>query len=223
MKRVYFILLLIRFLDANASKRDSIYQRAIFVDLVSSYYTFFDTRNQIRLNVGTEFNLGKKHFALVSFDAGIFDRYKYSKHFDFFNQSQGYYTITNDVLINGIHIQPSYNYILFQSKLKNFQRVFIGSTFDISFYRKRTHTFNGQSHENIYNKWGQFRLNLGVCTGIEYPVFKRIHIAVQTTMTRKIATLYSNNLIPIKPLNSHWVDVNNKFSWFTNFKICYGF
>ena len=205
----------------QALPKDTLNRKVVFIDLVSSYNTFFNARNQVRFNLGREFHLAEKGFLSLSIDAGVFDRYKFDKYYDFFNSTQGYYSVSTNVLIKGIHIQPGFNYPIVQSKKHFAKGVYIGVLSDVSMYRKSKHVIDNRTLEHLYAKGNQLRVNIGLSSSLKYPLYRKWHLTLQTAINRNMLKVLSLNEIETKPLNAHWVDQMNRFSWFTNFRICY--
>lgn len=205
----------------QALSKNSMNRKVVFIDLISSYNTFFNARNQVRFNIGREFHLTKKGFLSLSIDAGVFDKYKFDKYYDFFNSTQGYYTVSTNVLIKGIHIQPGYNYPIVQSKKHFAKGFYIGVIGDVSFYRKSKHVLNDKTLEHFYANGNQVRVNMGLSSSLRYPVYKKWHVTLQTSMNRKVLSLVTSNELETKPMNAHWVHRDNKYSWCSNLRVCY--
>lgn len=220
--RIYLTLMLILLWQGTmALPKDSVKPKVIFLDLVSSYNTFFNSRNQVRFNLGREFHHAQKGFLTISIDAGVFDKYKFIKYYDFFNSTQGYYSVNTTVLVKGIHVQPGLNYPVVQSKKYFAKGIYLGVLSDVSFYRKSKHVIDYSTLENFYAKGNQLRLNLGISSSLKYPLYHKWHLTIQTAMNRSLLNIVSSKQIETKPLNAHWVDQSNRFSWFTNVRICY--
>ena len=220
--RFYLILFLIFLLhSAKALHKDTLKYKIVFLDLVSSYNTFFNSRNQVRFNVGSEFHYGRKIFSSLSVDVGLFDKYKFIKYYDFFNATQGYTSVSTTVLVKGIHIQPGMNSPIVQSKTHFAKGIYMGLLSDVSFYRKTKHVFDDNTIEHFYAKGNQFKVNVGISSSLKYPIYKKWHLTIQTAINRSILRAMSSNQIESKPLNAHWVDQSNRLSWFTQARICY--
>ena len=138
--KILFVLIMIVLCCFNLKAQDSkpkIFKNTFALDVVPFYYDFFDYRKQIRVGIDYTRQFQSHWFLSIALDLGLFDDYSYIKYYDFFNQNQGFYSITQEASISGFHFLPSYNYYFFQSKRKQGQGFYGGGVIDMNYYRKK--------------------------------------------------------------------------------------
>lgn len=194
---------------------------AIKLDIATLYYTLFDIRKQIRFGFEYERKINNRNFIATYLDVGMYDKYVFTKYFDFFNQQQGFYSVSHNTMIKGFHVLPSFNHYLLQSKKNTNQGVFIAAIMDISYYRKKEKVFNSSTVEQQEMKGNQLKVGIGSSLGLKFPIYKNIYFEPKTSLFLKL--FYLNNGTEIKSLNAHWNAENNRFWLVSNLKLVYNF
>lgn len=216
---------LISFHSYSQEKKDSLfYNNSFKLDLLPLYYDFFDNRVQIRAGIEYEKFL-KDNISLCGyFDFGVYDKYKFIKYYNFFNENQGLYSITQNVTIKGLHLLPSVNYF-FHSPKKKTNRNFFGSVIlDLGYYQKKLTYMNSNTLESYSYKYNQSKFGAGLGLGVKSDFGSRFFLELKTSFFAKI--FYSNSdktKNQMKSLDAQWTSQNYKFWWITNLKIGYAF
>lgn len=225
LKILVIFLLIFSQTAKSQEKKDTLYlKNSLKLDLISLYYTFFDSRIQVRAGFEYERKISSKSFLSGYLDIGIYDKYVFKKYYDLFNQNQGMYFIQQDVAVKGFHFIPSYNYFIFQSKRKINHGIFLGGNIDFNFYRKKLDFFNSQSSEKYSQKYNQSKIALGLSMGWKYNLNSQMAIELKSSL---FACIFKNksleNMSYIRPLISQWNDPKYNFWWVSNLIICYAF
>ncbi len=226
-KTVFVLLLIIGMWCNHLYAQDSkprAYKNTVVLDVVPFYYDFFDYRQQIRLGIDYTRQFQPRWFLSTALDVGLFDDYTYIKYYDFFNQNQGFYSITQDASISGFHLLPSYNYYFFQSKRKQGQGFYGGGVLDMNYYRKKLQSTNSQTQESNSDVVHQFRTGLGVDLGVKYFMGHHFFAEVRSMFFCKAFLYNSNkNTNKIMSLNSQWTSNNRNFWLLTSVQFGYAF
>jgi hypothetical protein len=221
---VCFFLLLSFCGFAQTGKDTSIYKNVIKIDLIPFYYDVFDYRQQIRVGLEFERRINPKSSVSCNIDAGMLDKYSFTKYYDFFSQQQGMYSVRRDVTINGFHIMPGYNYYLLRSAKKPLPGITAGGVIDFHYYLKKLDCSNSQTLEATANIYNQKTMGAGISTGAAYGFGTHWFAEIKTCLLVKIFNSVSlQNMESVKPLNAQWTDKKNNFWWFSNIKIGYAF
>ncbi len=219
------IILSFFFQSFSQEKPDSLFHKKfIKLDLLPLYYDFFDNRVQIRIGAEYERYIFKKSSAACYLDIGLYDKYKFIKYYDFFNQQQGMYSIQQNVSIIGFHLIPSYNYYFYNSKKKTNRRFFSGAVIDFGYYHKKLAYYNSKTLDSYSDSYNQKKLGVGLSLGYKNQYGKHVFIEIKTSLLTKIFNYVSeDDRILIKSLDAQWTSSNYNFWWITNLKIGYVF
>ncbi|OFX32752.1 MAG: hypothetical protein A2X08_06815 [Bacteroidetes bacterium GWA2_32_17] len=209
----------------SQEKSDSLlYKKSIKIDLLPLYNDFFDNRVQIRVGCEYEQEFLKKSSVSCYIDAGLYDKYKFIKYYDFFNQQQGLYSIEQDVLIIGFHIIPSYNYYFYTFKNHPNEKLFSSIVLDFGYYKKELTYYNSQTNDRYSDSYNQNKLGVGLSLGYENQFGKHFSLEIKTSFLTKVFNYVSENgRISIKSLDAQWTSTNCNFWWVSNLKIGYAF
>ncbi|MEI6123922.1 MAG: hypothetical protein WCQ95_09850 [Bacteroidota bacterium] len=201
-----------------------VFKNSVSIDGVPLYYDCFDYRKQIRFNVNYTRQFKSHWFLSSALDIGLFDDYTFIKYYDFFNQNQGFYSVTQRAKISGFHFISSYNYYFCQSKKKMGQGFYGGGAVDFNYYRKTLKSNNSLSLETTFNTINQFRTALGVDVGIKYFIRHHFFAELRSSFFCKLFLKSSNNTVNnVMPLNAQWTSLNKNFWLITNLQFGYAF
>jgi hypothetical protein len=208
----------------SQEKNDSLnFKNSIKLDLIPLYYDFFDSRVQVRIGAEYDHNISNNSFVSCYLDAGLYDKYKFIKYYDFFNENLGIYSIQQDISIIGFHIIPGYSYYFYNTTDKQIN-LFAGAIMDFGYYHKEFESFNSQTLERNSNNYNQKKLGIGLSLGFKNYIGTHIFIELKTSLSTKIFNLISKDeRTPIKSLDAQWTSTDYKFWWITNLKIGYAF
>jgi hypothetical protein len=208
----------------SQEKIDSLnHNQSLKLDLLPLYYDFFDTRVQIRAGIEYERNISENSSLSCYLDMGLYDKYKFIKYYDFFNEHLGMYSVQQNISIFGIHLIPGYNYYFFTTKDKQIS-LFAGVVTDFSYYHKEFEYFNSQTSDKYSNSYNQKKLGAGLSLGLKNYVGTHVYIEFKTSLLTKIfGSLSKKEGIPIKSLDAQWTSLDYKLWWITNLKIGYAF
>lgn len=228
MKACLYIFLIFQFIFLHSysqEAKDSIYNNnSLKLDIIPLYYDFFDNRVQIRAGLEFEHYLNENTSLSSYLDIGVYDKYKFIKYYNFFNENQGMYSIEQDIRISGFHLIPGYNYYFYKGK-KNSNRNFFGSAMlDYGYYQKRFAYFNSKSLEEYAEKYNQHKLGLGLGLGFKNNFGSCFYFEFKTSLFAKIfhsISLPDKN--EMKSLDAQWTSQNYNLWWITNLKIGYAF
>lgn len=223
---IIFMLFLMTFSgESKAEGKDTVMNNYAFkVDLVPLYFDFFDYRKQIRAGIDFEMKVTKRSFVSLYWDMGLYDDYKFTKYYNFFNQGTGFYSEDQRINIRGFHFMPSYIYYFWRSKVKLNQGMYAGAIVDFNYYRKNLETYNSQSGESSSGMKHQVRMGAGLSLGGKYYFGSHFFAEIKTSFLAKIFELSSQTYVPlIKPVNAQWVDKKNNFWWVSNLNFGYAF
>lgn len=202
--------------------RDSlILKNNIKLDLAPLYYDIFDNRIQIRLGFEYERILNNVSCLSLYTDVGLYDSYDYTKHYNFFNEAGGMYSINEKVSIIGIHQLPAYNYYLLYFKKKRPGGLFSAAALDLSYYQKLISTTDTQSDFKYNANYYQLKLGMGIGFGVKYFLSRRILTEIKTSFFTKIFNVVQGN--PMLSLDAQWTSPNYRYWWISNFKLGYAF
>lgn len=199
------------------------HNRSVKLDLIPFYNDFFDSKIQARIGAEFDCNINRKFFFSGYLDIGLYDKYKYVKYYDFFNETTGLYSIDHNISIYGIHILPGINCKMFHFK-KERNSVFSGLISDVSFYRKHLYVINNNTQENYSVNYNQIRIGTGVSLGSKYYFTDRFYTEIKTSfLFNDISRLSSDYTTPIRSLDALWTSSNYLYWWLLNIKIGYAF
>ncbi|NCO55627.1 MAG: hypothetical protein GW876_09550 [Bacteroidetes bacterium] len=209
----------------SQEKADSLLKtNCIKLDIIPLYNIFFDTRVQIRIGAEYEKVFSKKSSLSVYIDGGLYDKYKFIKYYDFFNQQQGLYSVEQDISIIGFHIIPSYNYHFYTFKNHFNEKLFSSLLLDYGYYSKKLNSYNSQTKESSFDNYNQNKLGVGIGIGYKNRFSKHFSLEIKTSFITKIFNSVSDNgRLPIKSLDAQWTSTNYNFWWISNLKIGYAF
>lgn len=221
---VSIIIIFFSFNVQAQEKSDSItYKNFIKIDLAPIIYDISYYR-QLRMGLEYERTINNKLFVATNLDWGIYDEYSFTKYYDFFNQNQGLYYIQQNVFVKGFHLLPKFCYFLISSKKKSNQGLYSGIILDFQYYQKRIKSINSQTQENIFDKYSQIKLGIGINAGYMYKLTKHIYAEVNSSIFIKSLThSSSSNKNEIRPLNAQWFDSKYNFWFVSNIMIGYAF
>jgi len=188
------------------------------------YYDFFDNKVQIRAGLEYE-KFIKKNISISGYlDLGVYDKYKFIKYYNFFNENQGFYSIQQDVTVKGFHLIPGINYYFHRLQKSSNRSLFGSAMIDFGFYQKIFAYLNSNSLENYSEKYNQKKLGAGIGIGIKSDFGSRFFIELKTSIfTKFFNSLSKDGKSQMKSLDAQWTSTNYKFWWITNLKIGYAF
>ncbi len=221
-----FTIIISFFLQSfSQEKTDSLLKtNCIKFDIIPLYNNFFDTRVQIRIGTEYEKYVCEKSALSVYIDGGLYDKYKFIKYYDFFNQQQGLYSIEQDISIVGVHIIPSYNYYFYTFKNHPNEKLFLSTLLDYGYYYKKLDYYNSQTKDSYYDSYNQNKLGVGLGLGYKNQFSKHFLIELKTSFFAKVFNSISNDeRIQIKSLDAQWTSTNYNFWWISNLEIGYVF
>lgn len=199
------------------------FKNSIKLDLIPLYYDFFDSRVQVRLGAEYDHNISRKFFVSCYLDAGLYDKYKFIKYYDFFNEKLGMYSVQQDISVIGFHIIPGYNYYFYNTADKQIN-LFAGTIMDFGYYHKDFEYSNSQTLDKYSNNYNQKKLGVGLSLGLKNYIGTHIFIELKTSLLTKIFNFISKDeKVPIKSYDAQWTSTDYKFWWITNLKIGYAF
>lgn len=208
------------------SKADSLQMKiktasSIKLDLVSVYYTFFDVRKQLRFGVEYQPATYRKITPVYHLDAGLFDRYKFNKYFDFFNTSGGMYHIETNVRTIGFHFISGIKYNVKPALNKKYT-LFLSIQNDLNCFKKDIQTQNSKTYASTKDSENQIRMGLGPEMGLYCHLKNKFSLELKTAFFLKLFTLKSKQDSPdIKPYKAVWYDTYHTFWIIPRINICY--
>ncbi len=206
-------------------KPDSlIHKNFVKIDLAPLYYDLFDNRVQIRTGVEYERYVFNHSSISCYLDMGLYDKYKFIKYYNFFNENQGMYSIQQNISIIGFHLIPGYNYYFFNSRKKANRCFYAGALMDFSYYQKEFEYFNSQTSEKYSDSYNQKKTGIGLGIGYKNQYGKHLFVELKTSLLTRIFNYISaTGRTSIKSLDAQWTSTNYNFWWITNLKIGYAF
>jgi hypothetical protein len=188
------------------------------------YFVFFDNRVQIRIGVEFEKLILKKSSISCYLDIGMYDKYRFVKFYNFFNENSGMYSVEQDITIKGFHLLPGYNYYFFNSKKNKNRKAFASALLDFGYYQKGISYLNSQTRESYEETYNQKRLGFGVGLGVRNNIGKHFFAELKTSIfTKLFNSMSKDERPPMKSLDSQWTSKDYNFWWITNIKIGYAF
>ena len=226
MKKLLLIVFIFSFFNSfSQEKPDSTVQlNSVKLDLLPLYYVFFDNRVQIRAGLEFERYILKKSSLSCYLDLGLYDKYKFIKYYNLFNENEGLYSIQQDITIKGFHLLPGYNYYFYRSKKKDTHKAFVGCMLDFGYYQKGIAYYNSLTRESYTDTYNQKKLGIGLSLGVKNNFGKHFFAELKTSLFTKIFNYISLDEKPLmKSLDSQWTSTDYNFWWITNIKIGYAF
>lgn len=227
----FYLLFLILFVFGNiyscllfSKEKSSINKTSTIIqlDLTSNYYTFFDTRQQLRLGVEYQYLLSKHHFISSFIDLGQYDHYHFIKYDDVLN-TQNFYTDKKLSLI-GFHYLVGLNYFIKTSSHKSHQGVYVGIITDHSLYSKSFRLYDSKTQSITHSNYQQVKFGTGVSSGIQFHISDHLMMEGKTSFLVKLMNQTSGfNNLPISSMIAQWNDTNSNFWWISQLKIGYVF
>ncbi len=175
----------------------------------------FNNLNQQWLGIEYQRILSKKISISLMSDFGKFEKYTFTKYYNFFDEDEGFYHISEDVIIPGYHIIPSINYYFLSLADKPGQGLFVSGKLDYYHYFMKKEIYNSLTNKTNSSQNSTYRFNIGLGLGAQYIAFNRFSLDLNISVFTKIFSQSSEEHMPeLYPENSFWKSENNS-SWAT--------
>jgi|GEM_PF-3158828 len=209
---------------AQEKSDTTFFRNAFKLDVIPLYFNFFDTRVQYRAAVEYERYLTNNISLGCYLDAGTYDKYKYIKYYNFFNENEGFYAIEQRVTTHGIHLLPNFNYYLLNPMGNPGRSCYASAMLDFSHYWKQVNYANSLTGKQYSDNYQQSRLGFGLGVGLKEYFAKHLFFEIKTSLfTRIYEHVSQDDRVSIRALDAQWTSHNYQFWWISNLKFGYAF
>jgi len=175
----------------------------------------FNNLNQQWLGIEYQRIISKKISVALMSNFGLFEKYTFTKYYNFFDEKEGFYHISEDVRIPGYHIIPTVNYYFLSHVDKPGQGIFISGKIDYYHYFIKKEIFNSLTNKTDKLQNSTYRFSIGLGIGVQYIAFNRFSLDLNISVFTKIISQSSEENMPeLYPENSFWRSANNS-TWST--------